>query len=174
MKTTKDIFLAAARQGQAVHIRVHMEKASSLFFGRSDVGRRVFNKALKLKEVFQDKVWTLSTTLISGSIIPIGPHDVHRQSSGFSAIENERHTKFLKENDITVALISGVHASKCPDKTRADCLQRGITPIMIMDAIDLSAPDYDREWFQELAEDTWGKDTLTAMTEDIIEWVVEI
>ena len=174
MAGAKQIFLDAARQDKAIHIGVHVELFMLNHLYGSKAVLRSMAQAQAVGAAVSSKLTTLWTTRNSGLLAPQGPKDRFVMHRAFSAIANPKHSDFIEKNDIQVSLITGMTASKCVDATKRDCEQRGMTPIMVLDAIDLCAPGNDREWLQELAEDQWGQSLHTAMTSDIEQWVREI
>ena len=179
MNPAKDIFLEAARKGQAVFIPVHIERIMLETPPISLTDTRVKELSIEAAEALKNKVPSLITTLRSKRLIKAGKIDVVARNKNFSAVNNPKHKKFLERNDTSVALISGVSAGLCVSFTIADCKKQSIIPVAIMDAINLpieaprTTPE-NYELFKQSAASMWSPDILTASTDEVVTWAQEL
>jgi len=180
MNPAKQIFLNAARQGRAVFIPVHVEDKLINTTTLSPIEtKRTGDLSISIAKALKKKVPALITTLNSRPLIKGGSGDKTTRNSNFSAINNPKHSRFIQRNGSSVALISGTAAGLCVSFTIADCIERKITPIAVMDAINLpieavkATPDNYNE-FRQAAASTWAPNVLTASHDEIIAWANEI
>lgn len=164
MKTAKDIFISAAKDNTAVNIGVHWELAIINSFVFVPHILQAWSNARILGETLADVTPSLWTALRSSLVVNAGPKDRFVTHDNPSAIANAKHSEFLEEHGINVALISGIAATRCVKITRDDCINRGIEPIMVTNATDLC----------EDPEKIWGPGCFSTTIEEVTKWVEEL
>lgn len=186
MSSTKQLFLNAARNGQAVFIPIHVEISLMKhgFLKRqwkpiTEV-RRAGELSIEIADALKGKVPALITTQTSKPLIKPGKQDILARDPHPSAIKNPKHSKFLQDNKTSIALVSGASVGLCIDWTLAACLNRGIQPIVVLDATNASVDEPrmnndNAALFLEIArEQDWLPKCLTASTDDVIGWAKEL
>jgi len=187
MSEARQLFLNAARQGQSVFVPVHIEKDlidTEILDTRT---KRAAELSISVAQSLKGVVPMLITTLSSKALIQLplkslfnpNKYGLTVRDGNFSAIDNPRHSKFLERNQTSVALISGVATGLCVDWTIANCLNRNIKPIVIMDATDLDvdAPECtraNRAAFERASKKQWLDMCLTTCASEVNDWADEL
>jgi nicotinamidase-related amidase len=134
---TEHIVKEAYRLNQLFHICVHMEQAHLLSVKTMEHYKRAYGKANETAlAMIQRGVINLSSTFKSDPTIPLGPSDITERSPEFSAINNQTHLNFLNRTKPKIGLVTGLEADTCVPATIEHMKRMGITPVMIVDAID--------------------------------------
>lgn len=177
---TKNIFMAAARQGRVMHTLVHFDEHFYEDFKSDGNIQRAYEKIGDLLKAQSPDIPTAYATLLPHALFfELGNNDFHAEDNIDSAVNVPMVQEFIQQRSISAMLISGQSVIECIKATVQSAINQGIAPIVIADATDtIAEPKSDSQdhinEYRRLFETLVDGDVHVAHVEDIQDWMRDL